>query len=248
MITRSTRYRRLKAMRLAKKAQHEKNLKVRALNGDEEKEDEVSINGVAFKVPEGTDVKTLSDGMSDHEIIEMIDIIQDPIGHVKKNDPSDQYMPDDVSVEPEVRRYAEDNYPDGWRKAYYPGGKKSLYDTRLGSKPNTRMIMKWVEDVKFASKSQRGLELEYKKMYGVDQMGVWTDKKYNHLVRSVAFAVSRKIWYVGRKPSDMIDIEWDNATKHMRPAQGTFSKDEDWGNGSFPYGEGYIYSSGEESR
>ena len=41
----------------------------------------------------------------------------------------------------------------------------------------------------------------------------------------------------------MSDDDWQEDTKDMRPAEGSFSKNEDWG-GKFPYGETYKYDSG----
>ena len=64
----------------------------------------------------------------------------------------------------------------------------------------------------------------------------WVD-----LIDSIAFKISRKIWYVGRKPADMTNSDWDEMTKNMRPSQGTYSKNEQWKN--FPYTKDWQYGS-----
>jgi len=59
----------------------------------------------------------------------------------------------------------------------------------------------------------------------------------------ITYKVARKIWYVGRKPASISDMDWNEQTKDMRPPEGSFSKNENWG-GNFPYGETYKYVSG----
>ena len=60
-----------------------------------------------------------------------------------------------------------------------------------------------------------------------------TQAQQKKKIDEVTFKVARKIWYVGRKPSSMDDNEWDEATKDMRPPEGSFSSNEEW-NGNFP--------------
>ena len=135
-------------------------------------------------------------------------------------------------------------YPDDFTDRYYPAGKLDKYSTINGNKPDIGAIRSWVADVKLAGKSQRVLELEYNKMYGVNNVS-WDDSKRARLVKGIAYLVARKIWYVGRKPSDMDDGEWDKDTRDMRPSEGTFSSNERWANG-FTYNKEYSYSSGED--
>ena len=61
---------------------------------------------------------------------------------------------------------------------------------------------------------------------------------------STAFKISRKIWYVGRRPSSLTDSEWDELTRRMRPPKGSYSKNEKWTNMKFPYTQSYRYTSG----
>ena len=64
------------------------------------------------------------------------------------------------------------------------------------------------------------------------------------LVDSIAYMVARKLWYVGRKPASMSDWDWNEKTKHLRPAEGTFDmkREERWRN--FKYTKDYVYESG----
>ena len=63
------------------------------------------------------------------------------------------------------------------------------------------------------------------------------------LIDSIAYMVARKIWYVGRKPKDMTDFDWNELTKYMRPQEGSFGAGDVWD--VFKYDENYMYSSGE---
>ena len=69
-----------------------------------------------------------------------------------------------------------------------------------------------------------------------------SNRQKGNLIDSLAYKVGRKIWYVGRKPSNLTDSEWDSMTKHMRPARGSYGGNDAWK--KFPYTEGYRYSSG----
>ena len=64
------------------------------------------------------------------------------------------------------------------------------------------------------------------------------------LVDSIAYMVARKLWYVGRKPASMSVWDWNEKTKHLRPAEGTFDmkREERWRN--FKYTKDYVYESG----
>ena len=262
----STSFRRNEARRLSRKAD-KLDLQSRALNGKNPKQDEVEIKGVAFKVPNGNSLNLNYGDISDHALLQVIEGLQDPIGNIKKNEPSDQYVDFNHQLKSSIFRKNE-NYPDGWRQPIYPAGKTSKTDQTQGRKPNIQGIRQWVEDVKLAGKSQRELELEYNTMYEQDSMNGWDDKKMERLINSIAFAVSRKIWYVGRKPSSMSNKEWEKDTKDMRPSDGSYNKGqkgrkygesggssvftsyktvpENWGERGNPYvQEEYSYSSGD---
>jgi hypothetical protein len=125
--------------------------------------------------------------------------------------------------------------------AYYPAGRNSYGGGDQGSKPNIPAIRQWVANTKVATSSNFILSEDFGEKSGF--IYGKSGKELEDAIDKIAFKVARKIWYVGRKPSTMSDIEWDQNTKHMRPAEGSFAKNEDWG-GKFPYGETYIYRSG----
>lgn len=245
MIRNSRKYRRLKAQRDARKARN-KNLQARALDDDEKKkDDEIVYKRVAYKVPSDVPISsiTLGENLTDTELMSVIDSIQDKERHVKEEDPSDQYIHFDLTPPPYVSISKDDLYPDGWSYPYFPAGKRGVRGKKDGSKPRLDMIVQWVEDVKLAGKSQKALEEEYMRVFNVEKVGQWTNNKYDNLKESIAYLVSRKIWYVGRKSSGMTDEQWDELTKDMRPPEGSFSANEKWVNG-FPYGREYTYNSG----
>ena len=126
--------------------------------------------------------------------------------------------------------------------AYYPAGKNPNGRGNEGKKPNIEAIRQWVANTKVGNASHISLTEEFGDEYGMIGWG-FTDGELKKAIDEVAFKVARKIWYVGRKPSSMSDIQWDKETKEMRPAEGSFSKNEKWANG-FPYGETYKYQSG----
>ena len=72
----------------------------------------------------------------------------------------------------------------------------------------------------------------------VNLEGLWTST-LDRAVDRVAFKVARKIYYVGRKPPTMTPEEWDIYIADKKPEPGTYSKNEDWGDRGFPYGNDY---------
>jgi|TARA_R110002051_G_scaffold181309_1_gene250811 hypothetical protein len=260
-------FRRLKAFAMARKAQ-EKSIPARVVLTDDEEEqevrrDELEVNGVAYRIPSDVPLVNiqLSENISETELLSFLESVTDKENKIKENDPSDQYI--NFTWDKQKRLFNKNTpYPDGWRKAIYPAGKSSTTDNIEGGKPNIQMIRQWVEDVKLAGKSQRELEQEYNVMYEQDSMNGWNKKKMDNLINSIAFAVARKIWYVGRKPSDMSDIAWDEETQHMRPSDGSYNKGqkgrkygetgsfkdvpENWGERGNPYVQDkYSYTSGD---
>ena len=236
-----------------------KSIKARVLYNDNDKlkENEIARNNVAYAVPSDVDPDSvyLADNLTQFEEIAVMESVTDKENKIKENDVSDEYI--DYSNDDKKPAPTLPKYPDSYRKAIYPAGKSSPTDQTEGGKPNIQMIRKWVEDVKLAGKSQRELEMEYNTMYEQDSLGVWDNKKMDRLVKSIAFVVSRKIWYVGRKPSSMSDSEWDNDTRHMRPDDQSYSKGEkgkkygydaaeNWGDTGNPYiQDEYSYTSGD---
>jgi len=244
----------------------ERNLKIRTLEENEEiEENEIYYDGNAIEIPPDIFAPSviIRDGLSNASLALIIDSIQNPEGKFIENNPSDDYMHQyEKDLQVGLRSTADFRksnpsgsqvfrvdgrriYPDGWELAYYPAGKKGKRGKIEQGKPNIDAIALWVRDVKLAGKSQLSLEDEYKRIFQVETVNGWSEDKEDSLVRSIAYLVARKIWYVGRKSSRETDEQWQETTKDMRPAQGSFSKDEKWNNG-FPYGREYVYSSGEQ--
>lgn len=250
-------------MREARRAQA-KSIKARVTITDDErdlelKENEVEREGVAYEIPkhptESITVRSFPENVSDDEFLGYIESIVDKERHIQEEDPSDQY----IRYDKQERVFSKKiNYPDGWRNPVYPAGKTSPTDQTQGERPNVNAIKQWVGDVKLAGKSQRELEQEYNRINSQDTMEMWTDKKMQRMIDQIAFMVARKIWYVGRKPSSMSDIEWEDQTKHMRPNPETYQKTSVGGYGVGAYiaghegeaglkyhDEKYTYSSGD---
>ena len=136
---------------------------------------------------------------------------------------------------PLVREYPLPT-PEGHSFAYYPAGGAT------GKKPNIDAIRHWVEFTKIGNSTRFDMTAEFGDAFGYISSNL-TQAQQKKKIDEVTFKVARKIWYVGRKPSSMDDNEWDEATKDMRPPEGSFSSNEEW-NGNFPYGETYMYRSG----
>ena len=131
-------------------------------------------------------------------------------------------------------------FPDEKLPEYY--GKYILPAT---VKPDIDRIKDWVQQKKFAGKTQEDLLDEYNELKGREQDTRLSAQQKKDMIDSIAFKISRKIWYVGRRPADLTDWEWNEMTKRMRPQKGSYSKNEKWkGRGGFPYTQAYIYTSG----
>jgi hypothetical protein len=157
-------------------------------------------------------------------LIELSDaVLQSPKGSLPK--PTNAY--DDLKEPREI--------------AYYPAGKNPYGRGNEGGKPNIEAIRQWVSNTKVATSSNFILSEEFGKKSGM--IYGKSGKELENAIDEVTYKVARKIWYVGRKPRYMSDDDWQEDTKDMRPAEGSFSKNEDWG-GKFPYGETYKYDSG----
>ena len=132
--------------------------------------------------------------------------------------------------------------PEHYHGAYFPAG-----GLNGNKRPNISAIRLWVETTKVGlDKPQSYLRIteEAGEAFGYIPSGM-TKKARNTQIDRITYLVARKIWYVGRKPAAISDVDWDKMTKHMRPAEGTFHHKgkDNWGD-NFPYGETYKYRSG----
>ena len=136
-------------------------------------------------------------------------------------------------------QFPEEKLPEDWSKFILPAGKNIG-----GKKADISRLKEWVEQKKFLGKTHDDLLEEYNELKGREQDTRLSGKQRKDLIDSIALKVSRKIWYVGRKPAQMTDWEWNEMTKTMRPPKGSYSRNEKWTNMKFPYTQSYIYTSG----
>ena len=130
-------------------------------------------------------------------------------------------------------------FPDEKLPEYY-----AQYILPATAKPNIDRIKSWVQQKKFAGKTNEELLEEYNELKGREQDTRLSAQQKRDLIDSISFKISRKIWYVGRRPADLTDWEWNEMTKRMRPPKGSYSRNEKWTNMKFPYTQSYIYTSG----
>jgi len=225
-------------------------------------EDEIYYDGNAIKIPPNIDPVSvvLNDDLSNNSLALIIDAIQNPQQQWRDNE-----LPDDViEALEQVEKFRKLNpntsskkshnrvigsnsgkriYPDGWELSYYPAGKKGRRGKGHHGKPNIDVIKMWVRDTKLIGMSQMQLEDEYRKVKGTEGNVSWSKDKEEALVDSIAYLVARKLWYVGRRSSRETDEQWQDHTADMRPPEGSYEVNEDWG-GNFRYGREYVYSSG----
>jgi len=136
-------------------------------------------------------------------------------------------------------QFPEEKLPEDWSKFILPAGKNIN-----NKKADIGRLKEWVEQKKFLGKTHDDLLEEYNELKGREQDTRLSGKQRKDLIDSIALKVSRKIWYVGRKPAQMTDWEWNEMTKTMRPPKGSYSRNEKWTNMKFPYTQSYIYTSG----
>jgi hypothetical protein len=136
-------------------------------------------------------------------------------------------------------QFPEEKLPEDWSKFILPAGKNIG-----GKKADISRLKEWVEQKKFLGKTHDDLLEEYNELKGREQDTRLSGQQRKDLIDSIALKVSRKIWYVGRKPAQMTDWEWNEMTKTMRPQKGSYSRNEKWTNMKFPYTQSYIYTSG----
>lgn len=221
--------------------------KARVLDDDEDVgETEIFYQGIAIEVPDEIAKESikLDENLSD-ETLAMV--VTHTIQDVDKK--TQEWEPPDVSIDftgdPYVKRAVVNEnpvFPDGWSVAYYPAGGNSK------KKPNIQAIREWVQNVKLSNLSNEEVSLEYSRILAKPVPSKLNKSVRDSLIDSITFMVARKIWYVGRRSADFTDHEWNEETKHMRPPQGSFSKNEKWTTTPFPYGEEYVYTSGDVHR
>ena len=109
-------------------------------------------------------------------------------------------------------QFPEEKLPEDWSKFILPAGKNIG-----GKKADISRLKEWVEQKKFLGKTHDDLLEEYNELKGREQDTRLSGQQRKNLIDSIALKVSRKIWYVGRKPAQMTDWEWNEMTKTMRP-------------------------------
>jgi len=142
--------------------------------------------------------------------------------------------PPDTAIYKTSGQFPEEKLPEDWSRFILPATVK----------PNIDRIKSWVKEKKFAGKTNEDLLEEYNELKGREQDTRLTPQQKRDLIDSIAFKISRKIWYVGRRSADLTDWEWNEMTKRMRPRKGSYSRGEKWKGRSFPYTQAYIYTSG----
>ena len=221
--------------------------KARVIDDDKElKEDEIYFQGVAIEIPDTIEKDSISidENISDEVLAMMVtESIQEVDNYTQEWEvPDDSIRLDSGKSKPaSIRKEASTKpvFPDGWSVAYYPAGGEG------GGKPNLSYIREWVENTKLANMSNEDLGHEYSRVLGTKVPSKLDTEKRESLVDSITYMVARKIWYVGRRSADYTDAEWNEETKHMRPEKGSFGKNDIWKNVQFPYGQEYVYTSGD---
>ena len=177
-----------------------------------------------------------------------------------ERDPTDMWLESFIgkrSVKSIPEQVKKDTTPDSYKKGWYPAT----------ARPNITAIKHWVEHVKIAGMSDEEVIEEYYKEKDTPNMEQFMNVAENFkkhmrtinfspnehqrnpvttkklLIDAIAYKVSRKLWYVGRKPNHMTDHEWNEHTKHMRPSEGSYGRKDEWGD--FKYTVNYKYHSGE---
>lgn len=140
--------------------------------------------------------------------------------------------PPDTAIKQKSGQFPEEKLPEGHADYILPAT----------AKPNISRIKQWILNVKLRGKTNEGLVEEYNELKGTNVSDILSSTQKKQLIDSMAYKISRKIWYVGRKSSNMTDSEWNEMTKNMRPAEGSYGDNDKWT--SFPYGKDYNYRSG----
>ena len=185
---------------------------------------------IGIKTPDG--IKYIPDGIPIEDISDVVNYFKRTIGNPQEfiyKEP-----PDDVLVKGRYDK-AQESLPE-----YYEG--ELLPASRV---PNIMALKTWIETEKWADMSPIDLRMEYNRHKGTTSTKPLSSKQKNTLLDSVAYKIARKYWYVGRRSSQETDAQFNERTKHMRPAMGSFSPNDTWTSQAFPYEETYQYSAGE---
>lgn len=184
-----------------------------------------------------SDGKKLPTGVKDPEIIaemarswEQEYIYKDPPDNISTSKPQPTSYTQRAPP-PKIPLHTQ-ALPDYYRKAIYPAT----------SKPNIDNIKLWIVNVKLNGKSDSDMLEE---LYGVKRespINVIGAKEFESLVDKLAYKISRKIWYVGRRPHNLTDNQWNELTKFMRPKEGSYGGGDVWTD--FKYTTNYEYISG----
>ena len=185
--------------------------------------------GVGVQTPKGTEY--VPEGIN-------VDLPTDIVAYFKRTlKPAQEFLyeepPDDVLTKGTFDKTHE-ALPE-----YYEG--ELLPKSKV---PNIMALKTWIETVKWANMSPIDLRLEYNKHKGTTADTPLNAQQRSALLDSVAYMISRKFWYVGRRSAQETDAQFNERTKHMRPAMGSFSPNDIWTGQTFPYDETYQYTSG----
>ena len=185
--------------------------------------------GVGVQTPEGTEY--VPEGIN-------VDLPTDIVAYFKRTlKPAQEFLyeepPDDVLTKGTFDKTHE-ALPE-----YYEG--ELLPKSKV---PNINVLKTWIETVKWANMSPLDLRMEYNSLKGTTSDAPLNTKQREALKDSIAYKIARKFWYVGRRSAQETDAQFNERTKHMRPAMGSFSPNDIWTGQTFPYDETYQYTSG----
>ena len=186
---------------------------------------QASVDGFKLKVqlPNMVTSLNISSGESMSKKIDRLEAMFKPMEEIYK-EPSDRSLRGYMNV--------EEKLPEKWSDTILPSKRKVNVDA----------LKQWARTVLFSGMTNKDLTNEYNANTGRMSTTNLTNKQKEYLIDSIAYKVSRKIWYVGRKPATLTDHSWDLMTKHMRPPEGSYGGGDKWKN--FPYTQGYKYTSG----
>lgn len=154
---------------------------------------------------------------------------------IKQTQNEDLYddIPDTTALGDKVDESRYEDLPDYYGGAIYPAT----------TRPNIDAIRYWVVNVKLRGMNDADLLAE---IYGTDPQphdkSKGVSNRFNDMVDSIAYRISRKIWYVGRRSSGMTDYQWNELTRFMRPPEGSYGANDKWK--VFKYDTDYVYRSG----
>ena len=154
-----------------------------------------------------------------------------------KADTVEEFMEKRIDGEIDQPRYQYDeDFEEGLQQELMADGYQAIDP---GTYVDIDALREWVRTTKINRDPDLQDALRYDVLkIPVNLEGLWTST-LDRAVDRVAFKVARKIYYVGRKPPTMTPEEWDIYIADKKPEPGTYSKNEDWGDRGFPYGNDY---------